>query len=136
MVYSLPYSDYLGFFEQPPPPPLIQTTQDFEPYLPNKFMHTHISLHANLYSYHIMVYPLTLTGLEGHICPSLAKGLEGHICPSVVTSWWRHCDVIWNIMNLVVQKNILHCGQRDMCSWSMVNNEENWLPWQMKDWFN
>ncbi len=37
---------------------------------------------------------LTLTGLEGHICPSLVMGLEGHICPSVVTSWWRHCDVI------------------------------------------
>ncbi len=37
---------------------------------------------------------LTLTRLEGHICPSLVKGLEGHICPSVVTSWWRHCDVI------------------------------------------
>ncbi len=37
---------------------------------------------------------LTLTGLEGHICPSLVKGLEGHICPSVVTSLWRHCDVI------------------------------------------
>ncbi len=30
----------------------------------------------------------------------------------------------------------LHCGQRDMCSWSMVNNEENWLLWQIKDWFN
>ncbi len=27
---------------------------------------------------------LTLTGLEGHICPSLVKGLEGHICPCVV----------------------------------------------------
>ncbi len=35
-----------------------------------------------------------LTGLEGHICPSLVKGLEGHICPCVVTSWWRHYDVI------------------------------------------
>ncbi len=35
---------------------------------------------------------LTLTGLEGHICPSLVKGLEGHICHSVVTSWWRHCE--------------------------------------------
>ncbi len=23
-----------------------------------------------------------------------------------------------------------------MCSWCMVNNEENWLPWQIKDWFN
>ncbi len=23
-----------------------------------------------------------------------------------------------------------------MCSWSMVNNEDNWLPWQIKDWFN
>ncbi len=30
----------------------------------------------------------------------------------------------------------LHCGQKDMSSWSMVNNEENWLPWQIKDWFN
>ncbi len=37
---------------------------------------------------------LTITGLEGHICPSLVKGLEGHICLSVVTPWWRHCDVI------------------------------------------
>ncbi len=37
---------------------------------------------------------LTLTGLEGHICPSLVKGLEGYICPSVVTSLCRHCDVI------------------------------------------
>ncbi len=25
-------------------------------------------------------------------------------------------------------KEISHCGQRDMCSCSMVNNEENWLP--------
>ncbi len=41
-----------------------------------------------------IVLVLTLTGLEGHICPSLVKGLEGYICPSVVTSWWRHCDVI------------------------------------------
>ncbi len=32
-------------------------------------------------------------------------------------------------------KQILHCGQRDMCSWSMVK-EENWLPWQIKEWFN
>ncbi len=30
---------------------------------------------------------LTLTGLEGHLCPSLVKGLEGHICPTIVTSW-------------------------------------------------
>ncbi len=37
---------------------------------------------------------LTLTGLEGHICPSMVKGQEGHICPYVVTSWWRHCEVI------------------------------------------
>ncbi len=22
------------------------------------------------------------------------KGLEVHICPIIVTSWWRHCDVI------------------------------------------
>ncbi len=29
---------------------------------------------------------LTLTGLEGHICPSLVKRLEGHKSPSVVTS--------------------------------------------------
>ncbi len=36
---------------------------------------------------HLSKTPLTLTGLEGHICPSLVKGLEGHICPSVVTSW-------------------------------------------------
>ncbi len=51
---------------------------------------------------------LTLTGLEGHICPSLIKGMEGHICPSVVTSWWCHCDVISSIMNLVVpQKNCI-----------------------------
>ncbi len=40
------------------------------------------------------VFYLTLSGLEGNICPSLVKGLEGHICPSVVTSWWHHCDVI------------------------------------------
>ncbi len=33
-------------------------------------------------------------------------------------------------------KNILHCGQRDMYSWSMVNNEENWLPCQIKDSLN
>ncbi len=39
-------------------------------------------------------FALTLTGLEGHICPTLVKGLEGHICPSVVTSWWCNCDVI------------------------------------------
>ncbi len=37
------------------------------------------------YGYLIMplVWPrslLTLTGLEGHICPSLVKGLKGHIC--------------------------------------------------------
>ncbi len=37
---------------------------------------------------------LTLTGLQGHICPSLVKGLEGRICHCVVTSWWRNCDVI------------------------------------------
>ncbi len=37
---------------------------------------------------------LTLTGLEGHICPSLVKGLEGHTCPTIVTSWWHHCDLI------------------------------------------
>ncbi len=43
---------------------------------------------------HLQWCSLTLTGLEGHICPSLVKGLEGHICPSVVTSWWPHCDVI------------------------------------------
>ncbi len=42
-------------------------------------------------------------------------GLEGHICPSVVTSWWRHCDVIY-IMNLLVQKEILHCGQGNTSS--------------------
>ncbi len=30
----------------------------------------------------------------------------------------------------------LHCGQRDMCSWSMANDEENWLPLQIKEWFN
>ncbi len=35
---------------------------------------------------------LTLTGLEGHICPSLVNGLEGHICPSVVTSWLCHLE--------------------------------------------
>ncbi len=45
----------------------------------------------NLFEYYLS---LTLTGLEGHICPSPVKGLEGHICRSVVTSWWRHCDVI------------------------------------------
>ncbi len=22
------------------------------------------------------------------------KGWEGHICPTIVTSWWRHCDII------------------------------------------
>ncbi len=37
---------------------------------------------------------------------------------------------------MVVQTKILHFGQRDMCSWNMVNNEENLLPWQIKDWFN
>ncbi len=83
-----------------------------------------------------MIPALTLTELEGHICPSLVKGLEGHICPSVVISWWHHCDVIQSIMNLVVQKKKLHSGQRNMCSWSMVNNEENCLPWQIKDCFN
>ncbi len=71
-----------------------------------------------------------------YICPPLVKGLEGHICRSVVTSWRCHCDVIESIMNLVVAKNILPCGQRDMCSWSIVNNEENGLPWQIKDWLN
>ncbi len=42
----------------------------------------------------VSLYRLSLTGLEGHIYPSLVKGLEGHICPCVVTSCWRHCDVI------------------------------------------
>ncbi len=31
-----------------------------------------------VYSRNELFY-LTLTGLEGHICPSLVKGLEGHI---------------------------------------------------------
>ncbi len=39
-------------------------------------------------------------------------------------------------MNLVLPKKRFHCGQRNMCSWGMVNNEENWLPWQIKHWFN
>ncbi len=36
---------------------------------------------------------LTFTGLEGHMFLP-GKGLEGHICHIVVTSQWRHCDVI------------------------------------------
>ncbi len=38
---------------------------------------------------------LTLTGLEGHICPSLVKGLEGHVslcCNIMVTSLWCHLE--------------------------------------------
>ncbi len=60
---SLPHSDYVGFCDPPPPPPPppIQITQDFEPSLPYKFMHTHMSLHVNLHAYLIIVYPLTFT---------------------------------------------------------------------------
>ncbi len=49
---------------------------------------------SQAFSHAFICLILTLTGMEGHICPSLVKGLEGHICPSVVTSWWHHCDVI------------------------------------------
>ncbi len=50
----------------------------------------------------------------------------------MVASLWCHLEN----HELGGAKIILHCGQRDMCSWSMVNNEENWLPWKIKDWFN
>ncbi len=50
------------------------------------------------------------------------KGLKGHVCPTIVTPWWHHSDV----MNLVVQQILLHCGQGTMSSWTMVNNVENW----------
>ncbi len=50
----------------------------------------------------------------------------------MVASLWCHLEH----HALGGAKNKLHCGQRDMCSWSMVNNEENWLPWQIEDWFN
>ncbi len=53
-------------------------------------------------------------------------------CNIMVASLWCHLEH----HKLGGVKTILHCGQRDMCSWSMVNNEENWLPWQIKDWFN
>ncbi len=50
------------------------------------------------------------TFVEGMSHPD--KGPEGHICPTIVTSWWHHCDVIYSIMHLVVQKELLHYGQR------------------------
>ncbi len=50
-------SDYVGFCA--PPPPHIQTTQEFEPSLTYQFMHTHIAMHANLHGYLIVLYPLT-----------------------------------------------------------------------------
>ncbi len=52
---------------------------------------------------------------------------------------WCHGSIIvtsFNVMHLVVQKELLHCGQGSMSSWTMVNNEDNWLPWQLKEWFN
>ncbi len=50
----------------------------------------------------------------------------------MVASLWCHLEH----HELGGAKTYLHCGQRDMCSLSMVNNKENWLPWQIKDWFN
>ncbi len=45
------------------------------------------------------------------------KGHEGHIIyPTIVTSRWRHCDVIQSIMHLVVQQILLHYGQRAISS--------------------
>ncbi len=43
-------------------------------------------------------------------------GLEGHTCPTIVTLWWHHCDIIYSVMNLVVQNKLLHCGQGGMSS--------------------
>ncbi len=40
-------------------------------------------------------------------------------------TWW--CKTKYYI---VVRANIT------LCTWRMVNNEKNWLPWQIKDWFN
>ncbi len=65
----------------------------------------------------MIIYPqpsLTLTGLEGHICPSLAKIWEGHICPTIVTSLWLYCDIIESVMHLVVQQKLLLYGPGDM----------------------
>ncbi len=39
------------------------------------------------------------------------KGLEGHLCPTIVTLWWRHCEMIYSFMNLLVQNKLLHCDQ-------------------------
>ncbi len=50
-------------------------------------------------------------------------------CNIIVASLW--CSL--EHYELGGAKKILHCGQWTMCSWSMVNNEENWLPWQIKE---
>ncbi len=91
-------------------------------------------LKSEIIFYYLKLTPLlTLTGLEGHICPSLVKGRTymSLCCNIMVVSLWCHLQH----HELGGAKIILYCGQRDMCSWSMVNNEENWLPWQIKDCF-
>ncbi len=70
--------------------------------------------------------PCMFFGGTGRTCMSLC-------CNIMVASLWCHLE---HHEFGGAKKTKIHCGQRDICSWSMVNNEENWLPWQIKDWFN
>ncbi len=60
-------------------------------------------------------------------------------CNIMVVSLWCHSEsesdhLEHHELGGAPQKNYIVV--RETCSWSMVNNEENWLWWQIKDWFN
>ncbi len=75
--------------------------------LPGKGLEGHMSLPGKGLEGHMS---LPGKGLEGHMSLP-CKGLEGYLCPTIVTLWWRHCDMIYSVMNLMVQNKLLHCDQ-------------------------
>ncbi len=101
------------------------------------FTHQTNSISINsFFQYHGFFLCLTLTGLEGYICPSLVRDGKDIYVPLlwchggvIVTSFRVWCTWWWKKIYYIVVRG------GGMSSWSMVNNEKNWLPWQIKDWF-
>ncbi len=83
-----------------------------------------------------MSFPKKLTGLEGHICPSLVRNGKDIYVPLL----WRHGGVIvisfrvswtwWCKKNYYI---VVRGTWALDVSWIM---EENWPLWQINDWFN
>ncbi len=96
---------------------------------------TYSNLNEVLHVEGILYGSLTLTGLEGHICPSLVRDWKDIYVPLL----WCHGGIIATSFRVSwtwwCNKNCYIVVRETWALDGWWINEENWLPWQIKDWF-